>query len=211
MPPSPARPIVKGVQVHIGTREALLADLAAALAPGEPTRALVVLRVEGYDEFTAHFGFGATEALIDQVMGCLPDTIGPLAFYYRPRENELCALVAGRLERIEGALFATANAVFDLLGMKGVSLDFGLAVLPHEVDDPVAALALADGRMTVWPPPRRRGPRFPPRPARGTCRRLSEQTRVGSAAGSALSNRGYVGACRSSCICSMPMLGQCTN
>jgi hypothetical protein len=148
MPPSRGRPIVKGVQVQIGTREALLADLAAAVAPGEPTRALVVLRVEGYNEFTAHFGFGATEALIDQVLGCLPDTIGPLAFYYRPRENELCALVAGRLEGIEGALFSAANAVFDLLGMKGVSLDFGLAILPHEVNDPVAALALADGRMT---------------------------------------------------------------
>ena len=39
---------------------------------------------------------GMADALVDQVAGCLPQASGPLSFYYRPREDELCALVAGR-------------------------------------------------------------------------------------------------------------------
>jgi GGDEF domain-containing protein len=136
------------VPIAIGAREDLLVDLAAALAPGEPTRLLVIFRIEGFNEFIGHYGFGATDALVDQVAGCLPQASGPLSFYYRPREDELCALVAGRLDGIEGALFEAANAVYDMFGLSGVSLDFGTVVLPHEAGDPVAALALADGRMT---------------------------------------------------------------
>ena len=45
------------VPIAIGAREDLLVDLAAALAPGEPTRLLVIFRIEGYNEFIAHYGF----------------------------------------------------------------------------------------------------------------------------------------------------------
>ena len=138
-----------GVAAEIGTRDDLLFDLAAAVAPGEPTRSLVVFRVEGFDAFTAQFGYGATDGLIGQVVACLPETTGPLSFYYRPREDELCALIAGRLDGIEEALFAAASAVYDTLGSSGVSLDFGMVFLPHEARDPVDALALANSRMTA--------------------------------------------------------------
>jgi GGDEF domain-containing protein len=136
------------MSLNIGTRDQLIVDLEEALALGEPSRLLVVFRVEGFNQFIARHGFAVTEALIAEVASSLPQASGALSFYYRPREDELCALVGGSLDGIEAGLFEVANAVYDRFGLDGVTLDFGTALLPQEARDPVAALALADGRMT---------------------------------------------------------------
>ena len=135
----------------IGSRDELIADLRRAVAPGEPESLFVVFRIEGFDHFTRQYGDGAPDALIGHVLRCLPPASGPFGFYYRPRKDELCALISGCLDGVEGGLFEAANAVYEILGAQGISLDFGTAFLPEEAYDPIGALALADGRMTGGP------------------------------------------------------------
>jgi GGDEF domain-containing protein len=137
--------------ITIGERQELIAVLEAAVAPDQPERLLVVFRVEGFDQFTRQYGEGASDALVGHVLRCLPAASAPFDFYYRPRKDELCALISGSLDGVEAGLFEAANAVFEILGTTGISLDFGTAFLPEEADDATAALALADGRMTGGP------------------------------------------------------------
>jgi hypothetical protein len=136
---------------RIGEREELIAVLDAAVAPEQPERLLVIFRVEGFDQFTRQYGDGAPDALVGHVLRCLPAASAPFDFYYRPRRDELCALISGSLDGVEAGLFEAANAVFEILGATGISLDFGTAFLPEEANDPIEALALADGRMTGGP------------------------------------------------------------
>lgn len=147
-----ARRAASALTVHmaipVGSRDELMNDLATAVAKGQRCRLLVIFRIEGYEEFARYYGDGATDALISHVLRCLPPASGPSGFYYRPRRDEVCALVSGRLEGVEEGLFRAASAVYDVLGSQGISLDFGTALLPNEARDPVVALALADGRMT---------------------------------------------------------------
>jgi GGDEF domain-containing protein len=133
--------------LEIGTREELLTDLTGAVAPGEPVRLLVVFRLGGFEEFASRYGNGATNDLLTRVVSHLPEASGPSSFYYRPRKDELCGLVAGRLDGVEAALIAAAHDVNETLGSKGLSLGFGTAILPHEAHDPISALAVADGRV----------------------------------------------------------------
>ena len=134
------------VDIEIGTREELLADLEAALAPAEPVRVLVVFRLGGFEEFT-RLGTRSPGALIREVMSYLPDASGPSGFYYRPRKDELCGLIEGPLRDVERALLAASTALNERLERRGLSLGFGAAVLPDEADDPIGALALADSRV----------------------------------------------------------------
>lgn len=137
--------------ITIGTRDELIAVLGAAVGPEQPERLLVVFRVEGFDQFTLQYGKGAPDALVGHVLRCLPGASAPFDFYFRPRKDELCALISGDLDGVEAGLFEAANAVFEILGATGISLDFGTALLPEEANDATEALALADGRMTGGP------------------------------------------------------------
>ena len=133
--------------IEIGTREQLLIDLTGAVAPGEPVRLLVLFRLGGFEEFASRYANGATDALLSRVVSRLPEASGPSSFYYRPRKDELCGLVAGRLDGVEAALTAAAQDVNETLGSKGLSLGFGTAILPYEAHDPISALAMVDGRV----------------------------------------------------------------
>ena len=64
-----------------------------ALAPGEPVRLLVILRLGGFEEFAGRYGNGATEKLLEpSSSAACPPASGPSSFYYRPRKDELCGL-----------------------------------------------------------------------------------------------------------------------
>jgi hypothetical protein len=132
--------------VHVGTREELLAALQTALTPEQPVRLLVIFRLGGFEEFT-RLGTRSPGALIREVMSYLPDATGPSGFYYRPRKDELCGLIEGSLRDVERALLAASTALNERLQRKGLSLGFGAAVLPDEAGDPIGALALADSRV----------------------------------------------------------------
>jgi hypothetical protein len=132
--------------VHVGTREELLAALQTALGSEQPVRLLVIFRLGGFEEFT-RLGTRSPGALIREVMSYLPDASGPSGFYYRPRRDELCGLIEGSLRDVERALLAATTALNERLQRKGLSLGFGAAVLPDEAGDPIGALALADSRV----------------------------------------------------------------
>jgi len=135
------------MDLEIGTREQLLIDLTRAVTPGEPVKLLVVFRLGGFEEFTGRFGNDTTAALLTHVIDRLPEASGPSSFYYRPRKDELCGLVTGRLDGVEAALAAAAKDIDETLGSHGIALGFGTAILPYEASDPIKALAVADSRI----------------------------------------------------------------
>jgi hypothetical protein len=71
----------------IGSRDELIGDLSAAVAPGEPERLFVVFRIEGFDHFTRHYGDGGANALVGHVLRCLPTARWPFDFPHRPRND----------------------------------------------------------------------------------------------------------------------------
>ena len=133
--------------IEIGTREQLLVDLTRAVVPGEPVKLLVVFRLGGFEEFASRYGNETTATLLGRVVSRLPEASGPSNFYYRPRKDELCGLVMGRLDGVEAALAAAAKDIDETLGAYGIALGFGTAILPHEARDPIQALAVADSRI----------------------------------------------------------------
>ena len=133
--------------IKIGTRDELMVNLEAAVVRGEPSRLLVVFRLGGFEEFVSRYGYGATDALVSHVASRLPDASRPSNFYSRPRKNELCAIISGRIDGVEGALAAAAREVHETLEPSGIALGFGTAILPQEARDPTEALALADSRL----------------------------------------------------------------
>ena len=140
------RTVGERTDVHVGTRDELLADLEAALDREQPVRLLVIFRLGGFEEFT-RLGTRSPGALIREVMSYLPAASGPSGFYYRPRKDELCGLIEGSVRDVERALLAASTALNERLLRKGLSLGFGAAVLPDEAGDPIGALALADSRV----------------------------------------------------------------
>ena len=134
---------------EIGTREQLLVDLTRAVVPGESVKLLVIFRLGGFEEFAGRYGNDTTATLLNRVVSRLPEASGPSSFYYRPRKDELCGLVMGRLDGVEAALAAAAKDIDETLGSQGIALGFGTAILPHEASDPIAALALADSRIVA--------------------------------------------------------------
>src|ERR1700722_10500356 len=140
------RTVGERTDVHVGTREELLADLEAALGTEQPVRLLVIFRLGGFEEVT-RLGTRSPGPLIREVMSYLPVASGPSGFYYRPRKDELCGLIEGSLRDVERALLAASTALNERLQRKGLSLGFGAAVLPDEAGDPIGALALADSRV----------------------------------------------------------------
>ena len=114
----------------IGTREELMVDLKAEVTPGEPPRLLVVFRLGGFEEFVSRYGYNATDALMSHIASRLPAASGPSSFYYRPRKNELCAVISGRIVGVEGALAIAARDVHETLKLSGVVLGFGTAIVP---------------------------------------------------------------------------------
>ena len=134
---------------EIGTREQLLVDLTRAVVHGESVKLLVIFRLGGFEEFAGRYGNDTTATLLNRVVSRLPEASGPSSFYYRPRKDELCGLVMGRLDGVEAALAAAAKDIDETLGSQGIALGFGTAILPHEASDPIAALALADSRIVA--------------------------------------------------------------
>ena len=133
--------------LEIRTREALMIDLRKALELSEPLRMLVTFRIARYAEFADKWGAYATDALVTYIASCLPSSSRPASFYHRIRKDELCGLIGGRLNWVEGGFSAAATAVDEMLGSSGIALAFGTAILPYEARDATEALALVDSRI----------------------------------------------------------------
>jgi GGDEF domain-containing protein len=146
-----------------GNRPKLMADLGrAVMAESEPS-VLAIFDLAGLEQYRRVLGDQAGDAFVLQVAGVFREKVGRFGTCYRPREDEFVALIDGRREHVD-RLLAVAE---DALRREGeaylITSSFGVAQLPAEADDPIAALALADRRLTAAsgrpPRERRRAPR----------------------------------------------------
>jgi GGDEF domain-containing protein len=141
-----------GRQVFLGSREELLADLEEAMQPGVVRMALVIVGLTGFAEFVDRVGWIEGEALLDDLAARLDCAVGESASCYRARRDEFVLLyepgsapLAPLLERATAALGEHEGPV---------AAAYGTVVVPDEASRPLAALQLADERLSTAQPGR---------------------------------------------------------
>lgn len=151
-----AQPLLVDPLTGFGTRQALLAELEAAVGKGSRPTLLVIFGLDGFDEYVSLFGSLAGRTLIVKLASRLADALGPGASCYRPRRDEFAALVPTPVGGVTEVLDAAVAALRERAASVAVSTAWGAAMLPEEAGDPVEALKLADGRLASNAPRRRR-------------------------------------------------------
>jgi hypothetical protein len=131
----------------IGTRDELTAAVEAAVRPDEPERLLVVFRIGGFADFANRFGNKSMEMIADFLWRQLPDSAGCSSIYFRPREDELCALIEDPLLRAEEALSAAARTFNEAFGADGIALGYSNTPLPSGLGGFTEAIRRVDRRI----------------------------------------------------------------
>jgi len=139
-----------------GTREALLAELENVIETGSPPTLLVLFGLDGFDEYVSLFGSLAGRTLLVKLAARLADALGSAASCYRPRQDELAALVPTPIDGVAEILDTAVAALRERAASVAVSTAWGAAMLPEEAGNPVDALKLADSRLASYAPRRRR-------------------------------------------------------
>jgi len=141
-----------------GNREQLLADLAHVTGP----TTLALFHLDGFHEYRDYFGRLQSDTVVVELADRLDRIVRTAGTCYRPREDEF-AIVVGTPGA--GGLVEAARAVLSEPG-RYVSIEatVGTAALPDDTRDPLAALRLADERVSTA------NPRRPPRERRRTPR-----------------------------------------
>lgn len=129
-----------------GSREALLVELRAALAPGAAPTVLAIFSLDGSGEFREELGEDVSNEVIARMAQEFARFVRPDGACYAPRRHEFAALFRLPWPRVETVLAAAAIAVRREGSLFSISTTFGVAHLPHEADTPVAALVVADRR-----------------------------------------------------------------
>ena len=166
-----------------GTRDDLLDDLTAAVEPESPDRTLALFDVSGLGEYVDAFGRVEEGVLLARLEARLEEALDldSNVRYYRPRSDELAALIDGPIGEAESALRTAVSSLTDRFDQFGVTLTFGAVMLPDEVDDPVSALMLADERLFLHAQARRaRVRRSAPRGQQRPSPRLEGSEQTGS-------------------------------
>lgn len=87
------------------------------------------------------------EMMADYIGRHLPDSDGRVTLYFRPREDELAALIEGPLALVDGALSAAAEAVNAALGPEGITLGYSQTLLPSGLGGFIEAIARVDRKI----------------------------------------------------------------
>jgi diguanylate cyclase len=140
----------------LGVWNSMLADLAEAIAPDCPRALLMVFAFDGFNEYEELHGVLEGRRLLRRLADRLAAVLDGVGTGYRPRGDEFAALVpqpanAGDLLRASIAALSEADRYYSVVAAGGY------AVVPMEAADPIAALAIADRRLSAAAP--RRGPR----------------------------------------------------
>ena len=149
-------PLLVDPLTGLGTRQTLLAELAAAVEGKDGPVLLVVFGLEGVDEYETLFGTLAGRALLVKLAARLADALGAASRCYRPRQDEFAALVPTPIAGVTEVLDRAAAALRERTASVAVSAAWGAAMLPDEADDPIAALTVADTRLASNAPRRKR-------------------------------------------------------
>lgn len=149
-------PVLVDTLTGFGSRRALLDGLAAATSEDAEPTLLVIFGLDGFDEYVSLFGSLAGRTLVVKLAARLADALGEGAVCFRPRQDEFAALVGTPVDRVAGILDTAVVALRERGASVAVSAAWGAAMLPEEATDPIAALELADSRLTSNAPRRRR-------------------------------------------------------
>jgi hypothetical protein len=131
----------------IGTRDELTAAVESAVRPDEPERLLAVFRVGGHADFAHRFGDKSMEMMAAYIVRHLPDSDGRSTFYFRPRQDELAALIEGPLTDVDEALSAAADTVNEALGPEGITLGYSQTRLPSGLGSFIEAIGRVDRKI----------------------------------------------------------------
>ena len=133
----------------LGNRRKLLADLETILSgpDADTSRILILFDLDGFKRYNDNYGHLAGDALLARLGAKLRTAVGPFGEAYRLGGDEFCAVAVAAPERVEELLGASAIALSDSGEGFDVQTSYGAVCLPHEADDPSAALQLADQRM----------------------------------------------------------------
>jgi GGDEF domain-containing protein len=158
--PQPSLPAADELLVDpltgLGTRQALLGELEGAVHGGSVPALLVIFSLDGFEEYVTLYGSLAARTLVVKLAARLAEALGPEARCYRPRQDELAALVPTRIDGVREILDAAVLALRERAPSVTVSAAWGAAMLPEEASDPVEALRVADTRLASNAPRRRR-------------------------------------------------------
>ena len=141
--------MVKQMRTAIGTREELAAAVEGGGQSSERTRTLVVFRIAGVKAF-ARFGETAIDTMTRYIDLHLPYGTNDSTFYYRPRKDELCALIDGPGAAVEQSLAGAVFEANDFLEPAGVTIGYATTLLPHETNGFIPILTAVD-RNIVGP------------------------------------------------------------
>jgi GGDEF domain-containing protein len=139
-------------RVSLGNREDLLADLADAMRPGVLRTALVIFGLTGFPEFVDRVGWFEGEALLDGLAARLDGVVGGSATCYRARRDEFALLLDPESASLAPLLERAITALGEHHGQ--VAPAYGTVVVPDEASRPLAALQLADERLSSAQPGR---------------------------------------------------------
>ena len=133
----------------LGNRRRLMADLDRAIAQATPEspRALMMFDLDGFKRYNDTFGHPAGDALLAKLGSNLAFAMGSHGCTYRLGGDEFCVLLEGG-ESVLEELRPEARAALSEHG-RGFEIgsSCGVALIPQDAADPVAALKLADHRL----------------------------------------------------------------
>ncbi len=132
-----------------GSRAELFRDLALALETSSPPGVLAVFDLCGQARYVELYGRLEAEILLNGVARRLADALGTSARCYRPRREELAALLSEPIDAAQSVLTEAVRSVEERFALDELTLSYGAAVLPEEADDPIDALILADERLAL--------------------------------------------------------------
>ena len=134
---------------RLGNRRLLAGDLGSRLAAAteDDPSVLMLFDLDGFKRYNDTFGHMAGDALLARLGTKLATAVEPDGTAYRLGGDEFCVLLRARGEDLDERVAAAAEALTERGDQFEVTASYGVALLPHEADDPDHAIQLADERM----------------------------------------------------------------
>ena len=130
-----------------GSRPALFARLEGAVAPRSDPSTLAVFGLDGLEEFEKQHGSATTDSLLAQLSRDLARMVRPDGSCFATRRREFCVFFDLPLTEVRSIVSAAAFSLRRECALASLSVDLGVARLPDQAQDPVAALNAADRRL----------------------------------------------------------------
>jgi GGDEF domain-containing protein len=124
-----------------------MAHLAEATERDSAPSVFAVFGLGGLDDYEKVYGLGATNELIVRLAGDFARMVRPEGICFAPRRREFCAIFELPVVEVSPILAAAAIALRRESSLADLLIAFGIAVLPEQADDPIAALMVADRNL----------------------------------------------------------------